>query len=147
MDMYIVNKNLDKVSSFLTQEFHNRESVVTTWSKKNIARIFIYQMVLMLLVVLHSLGYFHPFFTISAHFIINVALILSVLLLRTRSIHIAFFAATFWLGASFFQASRVTVWAERMSMYAYETFLLCVFLYILETYFFSRTTKRKDIVK
>ena len=147
MDMYIVNKNLDKVISFLTQEFHSRESVITTWSKKNIARLFIYQMTLMLLVVLHSLGYFHPFFIISAHFIISVALILSVLLLRTRSIHIAFFAATFWLGASFFQASRVTVWAERMSMYAYETFLLCIVLYILEMYFLSRTTKRKHIIK
>lgn len=145
--MYIVNKNLDKVISFLTQEFHSRESVITTWSKKNIARLFIYQMTLMLLVVLHSLGYFHPFFIISAHFIISVALILSVLLLRTRSIHIAFFAATFWLGASFFQASRVTVWAERMSMYAYETFLLCIVLYILEMYFLSRTTKRKHIIK
>lgn len=104
-------------------------------------------MVLMLLVVLHSLGYFHPFFTISAHFIINVALILSVLLLGARSIHIALFAATFWLGASFFQASGVTVWAERMSMYAYETFLLCILLYIVEMYFFSRTNKRNPIVK
>lgn len=137
-------------SSVLMVKFDLIESQIASWAQKNLARLFIYEIVLMTLVLLHSLGYFHPFFVISAHFIIIFGLVFSVVLLRTRSNHIALFCIVFWLGALVFESLQVIVWAERLAMYAYETLLLCTVLIVFENIrllFRNPHSKRKIVVK
>lgn len=127
-----ISKKRNTGSNILKEKFNGIENQIASWAQKNLARLFIYEIILMSLVLLHSLGYFHPFFVISAHFIIIFGLVLSVVLLRTRSNHIALFCVIFWLGALIFESLQIIVWAERLAMYAYETLLLCTVLIILE---------------
>lgn len=97
---------------------------ITKWTQQKGYRLFIYQIILLLLVLMHSLGYFDPFFEITAHFIILTAIILSVFLLQMQSIQIYFVAFVFWIITCFFQLMSIEVWAERTSMYAFES--LCI---------------------
>ena len=85
---------------------------------------FIYNLLIMFLILVHSLGYFHPYFEISANVIIVPAIILGIILIGIRSRHIFFLSTFFWVVAWSFQSLNIEVWAERVSIYTFESLVI-----------------------
>ncbi len=142
-----VVKQIKIIGDKLFLTFKKSESATSKWALENVARVFIFQSIIMSLVVLHSLGYFHPFFTISAHFIIFTSLILAVLILKARSYHLALFSLITFLGSAFFLVYEVEVWATRLAMYTSESFFVCLIVFALERYRLIPTNTKDTTVK
>lgn len=103
------------------------------WADDHLLGLFILNLSLMLLVLLHGAGYFTPFFDISINVIVLLFLILTVFLLGARSR--VFFGATllFWVFAGLLRILSVEVWAERTAVYAFEVLVLGVVLRFFES--------------
>lgn len=105
---------------------------------KRLLGLFIFNIILMVLILMRSAEYFAPFFLISINFIILVCIILSIPLLGIRSKGIFLIALLFWLFAAFLRLLNVGVWAERTAIYAYEAILVGIILFVLENSKFSK---------
>jgi len=129
--------------------YRSQKKRLVTWFTSHFLTIFVYQTIIMVLVFLHSLGYFHPYFPINAQFIINVALILAVLLLKARSTHIYIISAIFLFSALTLKIIGISIWAERASIYVYESFCIgtAVFLYEVTILVIRMWNLNKRIVK
>ncbi len=111
------------------------QSKLKNWSLNHLSGIFIYNLVLMILVLLHGAGYFHPFFVISINIIVFISLVLAIFLLELGSRSLLFFSFIFLLCAAFFKAVHIDIWAERAGIYTFEALLIGVVLLIIETRF------------
>jgi len=102
------------------------------WAKKYHYRLILLNVVLIGLFLLHSVGYFHPYFPISINFIILIGLILCALLLNAGSR--VFFVAgiMFWAVSLFFKVVRVDVWAVRTGDYVFQMIFLGAVLLVWE---------------
>jgi hypothetical protein len=100
------------------------------WFFKKAPMFFLYNVFMMILVLMHSVGYFNPFFTISINVIVLTAIILAVIMMRLPSTFVFVCTSLFWAIAAFFQLAHIDIWAERAGTYAFESFLVgsCVFL-------------------
>src|SRR5688500_5427058 len=67
------------------------------WIENKYFKIALVNIILLMLVLLRSAGYFEPFFTISINFIVFCALILSITLLGLGSRFIFLVALIFWI--------------------------------------------------
>jgi len=105
---------------------------ITNWVNSHIMGLFLFNSIVMLLVLLNSAGYFHPFFIISINFIVIVSLILSIFLLGAGSRVMFAVAIFFWLLTMFFKITFVDIWAERSSIYAFDAFVIGVILLFCE---------------
>ncbi len=99
---------------------------------KRLLGLFIFNIILMVLILMRSAEYFAPFFLISINFIVFVCIILSVPLLGIRSKGIFSIALLFWLFAAFLRVLNIEVWAERTAVYAYQAIVVGVILFIFE---------------
>lgn len=107
---------------------HN--SKLVNWTKRNLTGLFTLNLLLMILVLLHSAGYFHPFVPLSINFIVLITICLSVLLIGLRSKHIVVIILFFWIFSGLLEMLGVNIWAERSAIYVYEGLLVatvCVF--------------------
>lgn len=97
------------------------------WVTFNIALMFAF--------LLRSAGYFSPYLPISVNMIVVFALILSVVLLKAN--YKTFFMAgiLFWAFAGLLGMLKVNVWAERTTVYVFESLVLGVILLTWETMF------------
>lgn len=102
------------------------------WAQEHLLGLFIFNSILMLLVLLHNAGYFHPFFLISVNFIAISGLVLSVFLLGANSRAMFLTTLVFWLLAGFFKITFVDIWAERSALYAFNAFVIGVVIFFLE---------------
>ncbi len=108
------------------------KQAIYNWAQQHIFGLFLFNSIVMLLVLLHNAGYFHPFFIISINFIVIVSLVLAVVLLSATSKAIFLIAISFWLLSAFFKVTAIDVWAERSSVYAFNAFAVGVSLMLLE---------------
>ncbi len=95
-------------------------------------RLLLVNFIIVFLFLLRSAGYFQPYFAISINFIIIVGLILSVLLVGAKSNLIFIVTLIFWMFAGFLKLVRIDVWAERTGIYAYESLVFGVLLFLFE---------------
>lgn len=109
--------------------FQKREQL-QVWSQKKVFNLFIFNIILVLLLLLRSAGYFSPFFTITINLIILLSLILFVILLNATSRIVFLIALLLWLFAAFMKIVGVDVWAERTAVYAFEALVVGVGLLI-----------------
>ena len=102
------------------------------WVKGHYLNLAIYNVFLVLLVLLHSARYFDPFWLVSINAIVLFALVASVFLLGATCN--VFFVVTlvFWVFASVLRVIGINIWAERTTVYAYQSLVLAVVLLILE---------------
>lgn len=115
------------------QRFLNKEvRKIKVWSEGRIVGLFIFNALLVLLVLLHSAGYFAPFFPLTINTIVMVSLISSIFLLGTNSKAAFTLTLLFWLFAAFLKIVKIDVWAERTVIYSYEALIVGVFLFIME---------------
>jgi hypothetical protein len=112
----------------------NKQSIYL-WAQRHMFGLFLFNSIIMLLVLLHNAGYFHPFFIISINFIVVVSLVLAIILLNATSKAIFLIAISFWLLTAFFKITTIDTWAERSSIYAFNAFAVGVFMMLLELVF------------
>lgn len=102
------------------------------WSKDHLIGLFVFNLLIILLLLLRSGGYFLPYFVISINTVVFIALMGSIVLLGAHSGAIFLIGLFFWIFAFLLRILGVEVWAERTSIYTYQTLLLGVLLIILE---------------
>lgn len=108
---------------------------VKEWIQVRQFQITVFNILLMLLILLRSAGYFAPYFPITINSIFLAMLLLSVFILGTRSASLGLVAFFFWTLAAILRILEINVWAERAALYAFEALALCVLLLVLETIF------------
>lgn len=113
--------------------FTNLSKETKDWAFSHLPGLFLFNIILMLQMLLYTAGYFSPFFPITINFIVMTSLILAVFVLGVRSRVVLVVGIFFWIFAGLLQMLRITVWAERTAVYAYEAFLVGVVLLIFES--------------
>lgn len=102
------------------------------WGVRHAFGIFVFNTILVLLLLLRSADYFFPFLPLTINIIVLVALILSIILLNLHNWAIFFIALLLWLFAAFLRIVNVEVWAERTAVYAFEALIVAVSMLIIE---------------
>lgn len=128
--------NFTKINSRLFQDLNS-------WAQKRIVGLFAFNILVMLMIVLRSAGYFDPFFPITINFIVLLALILSIILLGVGNRIMFLTAFVFWILAAALKILNVDVWAERTAVYTFQALVVGVVLLIWESLFDKR--KEHDV--
>jgi membrane-bound ClpP family serine protease len=95
-------------------------------------RLILFNIIIVFLFLLRSAGYFQPYFPISVNFIVIVGLVLSVVLLGAKSNLVFYATLLFWIFAAFLKIVGIDVWSERTGIYAYESLVFGVILFLFE---------------
>lgn len=114
------------------KRFENIGKLINSWAMKHFFQISIINFVLIMLFLLRSAGYFDPYFFISVNFIVVTGLLMSILLLKARSNVIFMVSLLFWLFAGFLRIINLDTWAERTTVYTYQSLILGVIILIIE---------------
>lgn len=115
------------------------------WAEENILGLFIFNILLVLLLLLRSAGYFSPFLPLDVNVVIFVSLVMAVFLLKLNS-HVVFgITIAFWLFAGFLRIAGVDVWAERTAIYAYESLMVGVSCMMVEIVSKQRKDNDKQV--
>ncbi len=126
MKMRSIGLHLD---SFLKQyilDFKN-------WVESNYCQLAVFNVILIFLLLLRSSGYFEPSFPMTINSIMFIAFLLSILLLSMGSKFLFCVTIIFWVFAGFLKIFGIEVWAERTSIYSYQSLLLAVVMLIIES--------------
>lgn len=115
-----------------------------TWVIRHYLQIAIFNIVIVLLFLLRSAGYFDPYFLISINLIAFVGFLLLVFLLGAGSREMFVFFLLFWVFASVLRLMNIEIWAERTTVYAYQALLIGVFLLIIESVF-SKVGRNEEV--
>ncbi len=111
------------------------EGKIKSWVELHYFQLAVFNVILMVLLLLRSAGYFEPYFGITINSIFLIALILSIFLLGTQSRGALVVALAFWLFAAFLKLAKVDVWAERTAIYSFQALVVGVVLLIWESLF------------
>lgn len=120
--------NFTKINSRLFQDLNS-------WAQKRIVGLFAFNILVMLMIVLRSAGYFDPFFPITINFIVLLALVLSIVLLGVGNRIMFLTAFVFWILAAALKILNVDVWAERTAVYTFQALVIGVLLLVWESLF------------
>ena len=102
---------------------------------KRIDKWVLFNIALMSAFLLRSAGYFSPYLLISVNMIVVFALMLSIFLLKA-SYKTMFITALFlWVFAGLLGTLKINVWAERTTVYVFESLVLGVILLTWEIIF------------
>lgn len=105
-----------------------------TWAQDRISGLFLFNIILGTLLLLHSAGYFAPFFLLTINLIAIISLLISVILLRVNSQVIFSIAILFWVFTALLKIFQLDIWAERSAIYAFESLAVGVGLLIIENF-------------
>lgn len=121
------------MSQLIKRLFKKESNGIKSWAQDRLVGLFIFNVIVMLLILLQSAGYFSPFFPLSINTIVMISLISSIFLLGTNSKASFILTLLFWLFASFLKIVKIDVWAERTVIYAYQALIVGLVLLIIET--------------
>lgn len=102
------------------------------WSLSHHIGIAVFNIIMIISFLLYSAGYFKPFLPISINLIVIIGLVLSTLLLEVKSRAMFIICLFFWLFAAFLKIVKIDVWAERTTIYVYQSLVLGIILTIVE---------------
>ena len=105
---------------------------LSKWSLSHFVGVTIFNLILIFLFLLYSAGYFKPYVPISINLIVTIGLVSSIFLLGARSRVMFIISLFFWLFAGFLKFVGVDVWAERTTIYTFQSLLVGVVLLIIE---------------
>lgn len=120
------------MKQFINRNRININSKLQIWAQERILGIFIFTIILALLLLLYSAGYFAPYMPLTINLIVVIALMLAVILLHLKSNFIFYTVIFFWVLTSFFMIFNIDVWAERAAIYTFETLVIGIILFIIE---------------
>lgn len=118
---------------------------LATWVSRHYINLAIFNALIVILVLLHSAKYFDPFWTITVNVVVFVSLIASVVLLGAGSKAMFLISLLFLLSAGFMKAVEISVWAERITVYMFESFLLGFLLLFIESFTAYNDPSRKKV--
>lgn len=104
------------------------------WAKSKLVGIFVFNLLMMILLLLKSAGYFDPYLPLTINMVYMAAMILAVCLLGANSRVIFLLAMFFWVMASWFGVWKINIWAERSAIYTYQALVFGVILLIIESF-------------
>lgn len=104
------------------------------WVAAHYFHLAVFNIILIILVLLRSAGYFQPYVPITIHTIILITLILLIFLLGLSSRFLFLLTTLLWIFAAFLKVVGIDVWAERTTVYAYEALIFAVLLLISESF-------------
>ena len=107
---------------------------ISNWTKDHQLGLFIFNMIMLVLVILRSAGYFEPFFPLTINFIMLVGFILCAVLLGAGSRTLFLFAFFFLVLSIFFKMVEIDVWAERSSLYFFNAIFVGSILLFRESF-------------
>ncbi len=110
----------------------NLRKKTAVWVSSHYLNLAIFNALVVILVLLHSAKYFDPFWIISINVIVLISLITSVFLLGARSRSLLAVSLLFWIFAGGMRILGINVWAERISIYMFQSFLIGVLLLFYE---------------
>lgn len=102
------------------------------WINDHLLGVVIFNFVLSFLMLLHSAGYFAPFFPITVNVIVMVCILMAVTMLNVNSSIIFVITILFWIFAGILKLLGIDIWAERTGLYVYQSLILGVCLTIIE---------------
>lgn len=120
----------------------NYKKKMTTWALSHYLNLAVFNVLVVILVLLHSAKYFDPYWMISINVIVFLMLAASVFLLGARSKVMFSASFGFWIFAGIMRILKVEVWAERISIYVFESFVFALLLFFIEEVIIS--SKRKN---
>jgi len=101
------------------------------WVEKNLVGIFIFNLAVVIMVLLNTAQYFKPFFYLGINSIFFLSLILAVMLLGARARAMFIISIIFLLFAAFLKVVKIDVWADRASIYFYQSFFVGLALLLI----------------
>ena len=123
-----------KTKDFINKYFNKYINVngLQDWIQLHYFQLAIFNIILIILVLLRTAGYFEPIFLISINMIVFVGLILSILILSARSNFIFIMSVIFLSWALILYILNLKIWAERATVYFFESLLLGILILIIE---------------
>lgn len=113
----------------------NTYKSIDKWVSSHHLNLVIYNLLITLIFLLRSAGYFSPYLPISVNTIIVFALVISIYLLKANYKTMFITAIFFWVFAGLLGILKINVWAERTAIYVFESLVLGVILLTWETMF------------
>lgn len=131
---------MERIIEIINKTYYRKNNQLKIWGQQHLSGLFIFNIIVAVLLLLHANGYFLPFFAITMNMIIFLAIILAVTLLGARSRVCFILALVFWIFAAFLRIVKVEIWAERTVIYVFEFLVVGVIILILES---KKTDKDK----
>lgn len=116
------------------------------WFREKQPEVALFNFCILVLVLLHSAGYFHPYFTITINVVVIVSIVLAIVILRAKNIAILMFTLVMLLTTAFFKLTHIDVWSERVAIYFFEG-LLAFAIYNVTVEMLSLLSKGKKAIK
>lgn len=113
---------------YLLTQLRKEVVVVNNWARTHLTGIFIFNLTVLLMVLLNAAEYFKPFIYLSINLIVFLSLIFSILFLGAKEKSLFVIAIIFFLFSAFLKTVKIDVWADRASIYAFQSFVLAVLL-------------------
>ncbi len=114
------------------------------WSKTHLSGIFIFNLIVLLMVLLNTAGYFKPFFFLNINAITFISMILAIFLLDATDKTMFAIAIVFFLIASFLKIVGITVWADRSMIYVYQSLILGFLLLSKNIFLYNNVGRNKN---
>lgn len=117
-----------------------------SWSESHYFKIALFNVILVLLLLLRSAGYFEPYFLLTINLIIFISMLLSIVLLSANSKSMFIISLIFWIFTWFLRITQIEVWAERAALYSYQALVIGMVLLIFENKqlnFLTKILKKK----
>ena len=116
----------------MVKQYNEIINGLVLWAQRRILGLFAFNILVMLLIVLRSAGYFDPFFLITINLVVFLSFIMSIFLLGAGSRVMFIIAFVFWILAAALKALHIDVWAERTAVYIFQALILGLVLFIIE---------------
>ena len=101
------------------------------WAKHYLSGLFIFNTILIILVLLNTAEYFKPFFFLGINVIFLISLILSVILLGAKSKTMFLISILFFVFSMVLKIFKIDVWADRASIYFFQAYFLGILLLLV----------------
>ena len=103
------------------------------WSLAHILGVFLFNLLIVMLLLLKSAGYFSPYLPLTINILFFISLILMVILLNIGSRGLFLISIIFLLLALVLKVLYIDIWSERSALYAYEALNVAVGLFFIES--------------
>jgi hypothetical protein len=111
------------------------------WSRKFSVGFLIYNLIIMVLILLRSAGYFAPYLPLSINTIIFLCLCLSIFLLGVRSKAMFCITIIFWIFTATLKIIDISIWSERTAIYCFQALGIGILLFMYEVMKPTRPSK------
>lgn len=115
-------------SKYLNYNFGKYNVILNNWVKNHLLGLFVFNTILIILVLLNTAQYFKPFFYLGINSIFFISLLLAIFLLGVKSKAMFLITLLFLLFGVFLKIVKIDIWADRASIYFYQSFMLGVIL-------------------